>query len=286
MDLMDADDWLDSVEKKLQVVQCNNRENMVLASHQLSGPAADWWDAYVETHEEPKSINWLEFRAAFHAHHVPQGVIKLKKKEFQDLKQGSMSVNEYITKFTQLSHYAPHEVDTNKKKQECFLNGLNDGLAYALEARYFENFQGMVNKALVLENHRGVMERKSKLVRQHQSSSSSKPQLATPSAGPVFSPAQPQFLSRPQAAGQEFSTPQHQVIQCPNNLQTSVTGNQSVQRTQATQDPQKADRRCYNCGEQGHYANRCPNSRTHVNQPVIATPSPTCGANSIPVAAK
>jgi hypothetical protein len=25
-------------------------------------------------------------RAAFHAHHIPQGVIKLKKKEFQDLK--------------------------------------------------------------------------------------------------------------------------------------------------------------------------------------------------------
>jgi hypothetical protein len=45
----------------------------------------------------------------------PQGVIKLKK-EFQDLKQGSMSVNEYITKFTQLPHYAPHEVDTDEKK--------------------------------------------------------------------------------------------------------------------------------------------------------------------------
>jgi hypothetical protein len=40
------------------------------------------------------------------------------------------------------------------------LNDLNDGLAYALEAIDFENFQGMVNKALVLQNHRGVMERK------------------------------------------------------------------------------------------------------------------------------
>jgi hypothetical protein len=59
-------------------------------------------------------------------------VIKLKKKEFQDLKQGSMSVNKYVTKFTQLSRYAAHEVDNNEKKQECFLNGLNDGLAYAL----------------------------------------------------------------------------------------------------------------------------------------------------------
>jgi hypothetical protein len=66
-------------------------------------------------------------------------VIKLKK-EFQDLKHGFMSVNKYVTKFTQLSHYAPHEVDTNKKKHECFLNGMNDGLAYNLEARDFENF--------------------------------------------------------------------------------------------------------------------------------------------------
>jgi hypothetical protein len=47
----------------------------------------------VEAHGEPESINWPEFRAALHAHDVPQRVIKLKK-EFQDLKQGTMSVNE------------------------------------------------------------------------------------------------------------------------------------------------------------------------------------------------
>jgi hypothetical protein len=84
-----------------------------------------------------------------------------------------MSVNEYVTKFAQLSCYAPHEVDTDENKQESFLNRLNDGLAYDLEARDFENFQGMVNKALVLEKSRGVMERKHKLVHQHQPDSSS-----------------------------------------------------------------------------------------------------------------
>jgi hypothetical protein len=138
---MDTDDWLKSVEKNMQVVQCNNPEKVLLASHQLFGPAANWWDAYVESHEEHESINWPEFRATFHAHHVPQGVIKLEMKEFQDLKEGSMSVNECVTKFTQLSRYAPHEVDTDEKKHECFLNGMNDGLAYALEARDFEKFQ-------------------------------------------------------------------------------------------------------------------------------------------------
>jgi hypothetical protein len=132
-------------------------------------------------------------------------VIKLKK-EFQDLKQGFMSVNEYVTKFTQLSRYALHEVDTDEKKQECFLNVLNDRLAYALEARDFENLQWMVNKALVLENHRGVMECKHKLVRQHQPGSSSRPRVATPSAGPVFCPAQLLFQPMPQVAGQGYSS--------------------------------------------------------------------------------
>jgi hypothetical protein len=41
VEAMDVDDWLKSVEKKLQVVQCNNHEKMLLASHQLSGPTAD-----------------------------------------------------------------------------------------------------------------------------------------------------------------------------------------------------------------------------------------------------
>jgi hypothetical protein len=100
-----------------------------------------------------------------------------------------MSVNEYVTKFTQLSRYAPHEVDTDEKKHECFLNGLNDGLAYDLEARDFENFQGMVNKTLVLENRRGVMEHRCMLVYQHQPGSSSRSRVAMSSAGPMFHPA-------------------------------------------------------------------------------------------------
>jgi hypothetical protein len=131
---MEAYDWLMSVEKKFQVVQRNNHDKVLLASYQPTGPATDWWDAYMEAHQELESINWLEFRTAFHTHLVSQGVMKLKKKEFQELKQGSMSVNQYVTQFTQLSHYAPHEVDIDERKQEYFLNGLNDGLVYALEA--------------------------------------------------------------------------------------------------------------------------------------------------------
>jgi hypothetical protein len=52
VELMDADDWLKSVEKKLQVVLCNNHEKVLLASHQLEN-----YQAYVEAREEHGSIN-------------------------------------------------------------------------------------------------------------------------------------------------------------------------------------------------------------------------------------
>jgi hypothetical protein len=147
---MNVDDWLKIVEKNLQVVQCTNQQRVLFAAHQFVGPAIDWWDVYVEAHEELETINWQEFMNNFRTHHVPLGVMKLKKKEFKDLKQGSMTVSEYVTRFTQLSHYAPNNVDMNEKKQDWFLNGLNNGLAYALEAHDFINFQDMVNKAPVL----------------------------------------------------------------------------------------------------------------------------------------
>jgi hypothetical protein len=157
-------------------------------AHQLVGPAADWWDAYLEAHEEPETINWQEFKNNFRSHHVSLGVMKLNKKEFEDLTQGSMTVSEYVTRFTQLSCYAPDNVDTDEKKQDWFLNGLNDGLAYALEARDFINFQDMVDKALVLENQRGIMEWKRKMQRTRPQGSNTRIRVGCSSQGPNFCP--------------------------------------------------------------------------------------------------
>jgi hypothetical protein len=39
---MDVDDWLKTINKKLQVVQCINRERVLFVAHQLVGPTIDW----------------------------------------------------------------------------------------------------------------------------------------------------------------------------------------------------------------------------------------------------
>jgi hypothetical protein len=49
-------------------------------------------------------------------HHVPRGTMKLKKKEFTNMRQGSMTVNEYLNSFIQLSKYATEDINTNEKK--------------------------------------------------------------------------------------------------------------------------------------------------------------------------
>jgi hypothetical protein len=41
---------------------------------------------------------WNEIKARSRNHYVPRGTMKLKK-EFTDLKQGGMTVNEYLNSF-------------------------------------------------------------------------------------------------------------------------------------------------------------------------------------------
>jgi hypothetical protein len=41
--------------------------------------------------------------------------MELKKKEFTDLKQGSMSMNEYLNSFIQLSRYALDDINMDEK---------------------------------------------------------------------------------------------------------------------------------------------------------------------------
>jgi hypothetical protein len=127
-DPMEAEDWLKGVEKKLVIAQCMDREKVHFAVHQLFGTAANWWETYYNTHADVDSITWNEFKARFCNHYVPRGTMKLKKKEFADLKQGSMTVNEYLNSFIPLSRYAPDNINTNEKKEGMFLNGLNDDI--------------------------------------------------------------------------------------------------------------------------------------------------------------
>jgi hypothetical protein len=60
-DPLDADDWLKSIEKMLNIAQCSDREKVLHASGRLTGPVANWWDSYVAAHDAADTITWAEF---------------------------------------------------------------------------------------------------------------------------------------------------------------------------------------------------------------------------------
>jgi hypothetical protein len=103
-------------------------------------------------------------------HHIPSGAIKLKQREFLALKQGNMSVNEYLNKFTQLSRYVSDEVNTDPKRQERFMDSLIGPLNYQLQSHSFPDFVTLLNKTIGLENKRLKLgEQKRKLQSRGQS---------------------------------------------------------------------------------------------------------------------
>ena len=70
-------------------------------------------------------VTWQEFTAAFREYYIPAGVLNQKLTEFLDLKQGSMSMIDYVNKFNHLAQYARTHVDTDEKKRDHFFRGLS-----------------------------------------------------------------------------------------------------------------------------------------------------------------
>ena len=91
---------------------------MLYAPHYLTAAAAAWWENFLHMHPSEHNITWEEFKEGFRGAHIPRSIIKIKKREFDDLKQRGMSVTEYNGQFTQLSRYAYDEHMTENKKME------------------------------------------------------------------------------------------------------------------------------------------------------------------------
>jgi hypothetical protein len=185
-DPLEAKDWLKKVLKMLTTAQCSDREKVLYAAGRLQGSAAAWWDAYVDAHATPNAITWDEFTTNFRSHHIPVGLMKMKKKEFMSLKQAGMKVAEFRDKFIKLSRYAPKEVVDDSKKKELFLDGLSGPLQYQLMSHTFPAFQNLVDSAIHLEyKRRELGEQKRKATSYGQSGSVTRPRF-TPQQNTPF----------------------------------------------------------------------------------------------------
>jgi hypothetical protein len=96
-------------------------------------------------------ITWEQFKLAFREHYVLEGVLQKKLEEFIRLKQGGDTVMQYHNKFNHLSQYAIDQVDTDLKKKNCFMRGLNDRLQRKMETCLDLSYSRVISTALAVE---------------------------------------------------------------------------------------------------------------------------------------
>ena len=138
-------------------------------------------------------ITWEEFRTAFRAHHIPEGLLNRKLNEFLALTQGNRTVLQYAQVFNHLCQYAGHHVDTDAKKQDRFRRGLNTKLKECLNLVRPNSYNELVNMAITQDDcitaHRA--EKKTKAPTGPSGAQSSKYRLvqnAAPKAPPQNAP--------------------------------------------------------------------------------------------------
>ncbi|XP_049389639.1 uncharacterized protein LOC125854160 [Solanum stenotomum] len=117
-------EFLDELCKIVNAMGMNSREKPELASYQLKDDAQVWFTQWKSSRPVGASpIDWEEFKKEFLGRFFPREKREVKREEFINLKQGSMSVQEYFLKFTQLYKYALSLVSNPRDEMSRFVTG-------------------------------------------------------------------------------------------------------------------------------------------------------------------
>ena len=121
---MIADHWFHQVEKILEAMEITSDATKIkLSVFQLEGESQIWWD-WVKASKDLKVMTWEEFRELFMSKFFPAFARHAKAREFLELKQGTMTVFEYVAKFTKLARFTDDYVATDMTKVRKFEDGL------------------------------------------------------------------------------------------------------------------------------------------------------------------
>jgi hypothetical protein len=85
-------------------------------------------------------VTWDEFRTAFRAHHIPEGLIERKLNEFLNLTKGTRTIMQYAQVFNHLCQYTGYHADSDACKRDRFRRGLSTKLKERLNLVKADNF--------------------------------------------------------------------------------------------------------------------------------------------------
>ena len=188
-DPMVVDHWFMQIEKVLEAIEITSDATKIrLAAFQLEGEAQVWW-RWARTSRDLEAMTWAEFQELFMGKYFPDTARHAKAQEFLELKQGVMTMMDYVARFTELARIADDYVATDMTKVRRFENGLKLSIRARIVGLRLQDMDSMVGIALTIE--REIADARStrdagssgKRKESQSSSSSGKKQRASSSRG-------------------------------------------------------------------------------------------------------
>ncbi|WVZ97999.1 hypothetical protein U9M48_043492 [Paspalum notatum var. saurae] len=243
-DPLDADEWLRIIESKFSLLpQLTEQQKARFAAQCLHGPSGAWCASLLAMQPAGHQVTWDEFRAAFRAHYLPPSLIELKQREFRALRQGDMSVLEYVQAFIRLSQYSPEDVNTDPRRATRLLDGFDPTLLTHLGLSY-DSFTELIDVTIDMEQ----------CLRQAHEDKQRKRLASTPPSSPsqrprveYQSPPRIYYLEEPPQQEQQLGTQQH-----PSSCSAPPRPPSSVPPSKPS-----ASSPCLTCGRAGHSSRTC-----------------------------
>ena len=139
------------IERILRAMEITSDITQItLASFQLESESHIWWE-WVTTSRDLETMTWDDFCRLFMGKYFPASARHAKAREFLELRQGTMTVLEYVARFTELARFGDDYVATNAAKVRRFKDRLKLSIRGKIVGHNLQDMDLMVSITLIIE---------------------------------------------------------------------------------------------------------------------------------------
>ena len=115
----------------------------------LISEAQVWWN-WEKTSRDLEAVTWAEFHDLFMGKYFSDTARHAKAQEFLELKQGTMTVMDYVARFMKLTRFVDDYVATDMAKVRRFENGLKLSIRGRIVGLRLQDMDSMVGTTLTI----------------------------------------------------------------------------------------------------------------------------------------
>ncbi|XP_073133784.1 uncharacterized protein [Henckelia pumila] len=260
-----AEEWVQSVETIFDYMQLTDANRVRCAIFMFRDDARVWWQG-ARSAVDMTTLTWNGFKDVFYGKYFTISTRTRLAREFLELRQGSMSIAEYVKKFERGRYFVPMISGNALEELKHFTKGLNATIRRDVRLSGAQTYRAAVDEAMLSEKYgndiikESQAKRASYQGREQQGSSQKRSYQAPAQRIPQQQQRQNPNQARPQGQNQP-------------NANTPRPANAAIcQKCGKSHSGQcmLGTNTCFLCKKPGHFAKDCPQSKDPIRGRVFA----------------